>query len=125
MPERNIDSDFIGEVEIVFPYNNIIRRNPPVVEVSFDVEKLMELNDRVPLEILNAMPRARAGTNSTEVNCTFRLPVSMVKTLSLDSLKAVVDLKNVPSGSHKFIPQIIGLPEQAHLIKVDTVLVTF
>ncbi|HEU5293144.1 MAG TPA: hypothetical protein VFU05_21005 [Cyclobacteriaceae bacterium] len=125
LPERNIDSDFIGEVEIVFPNNNVIKRNPPVVEISFDVEKLMEINDQVQLKIINALPRVRSGSNETHVNCTFRLPVSLVKTLSVDSLKAIIDLKDVSQGSHKLVPQIIGLPKQARVIKVDTVLVNF
>jgi hypothetical protein len=125
LPSKNIDEDFIGEVEIVFPNNEVIKRNPPVVEVSFDVEKLIEVNDRIQLSIINALPRLRAGTNATEVNCTFRLPVSMVNTLSIDSLKAVIDLKGVPKGSYKLVPDIIGLPEHARLVKVDTVLVNF
>lgn len=125
LPERDIDSDFIGEVEIVFPHNDVIKRNPPVVEVSFDVEKLMEINDRIQLKIVNMASQSRPNANATEVNCTFRLPVSLVNTLSLDSLKAVIDLKDLPNGSHKLIPEIIGLPDQARLIKVDTVLVNF
>ena len=125
LPERNIDKDFIGEVEIVFPYNNVMKRNPPVVEISFDVEKLMEITDRVQLSIVNVVSRSRASSNATEVNCTFRLPVSLVNTLSLDSLKAVIDLQDLPKGNYKLVPQIIGLPAQARLMKVDTVLVNF
>ena len=94
------------------------------MEISFDVEKLMEINDRVQLKIINA-PRLRAAFNVSEVNCTFRLPVSLVNTLSLDSLEAIIDLKDLPGGRHKIVPEIIGLPEHARLIKVDTVLVNF
>lgn len=124
LPQNNIDSDFIGEVEIIFPNNDLLKRYPPVIEVSFDVEKLMEINDRVQLKIINA-PRLRSAINVIEVNCTFRLPVSLVKTLSVDSLQAVIDLKDAPRGEHKVVPQIIGLPEAARIIKVDTVLVNF
>jgi len=124
LPQNNIDGDFIGEVEIVFPNNDLIKRDPPIVEISFDVEKLMEINDRVQLKIKNA-PRSRTALNITEVNCTFRLPVSLVKSLSTDSLEAIIDLKDVPEGRHKIVPEIIGLPAQARLIKVDTVLVNF
>jgi len=125
LPQNNIDGDFIGEVEIVFPNNDLIKRDPPVVEISFDVEKLMEINDRVQLKVINESTRLRTSINTIEVNCTFRLPVSLVNTLSVDSLKAIIDLKDVPRGSHKIVPEIIGLPNQARLIKVDTVLVNF
>lgn len=124
LPQNNIDGDFIGEVEIIFPNNDLIKRDPPVVEVSFDVEKLMEINDRVQLKIINA-PRYRTAFHVTEVNCTFRLPVSLVKTLSVDSLHAIINLMDVPKGEHKIVPEIIGLPNHARLIKVDTVLVNF
>ena len=125
LPKNNIDGDFIGEVEIIFPNNDRIKRDPPVVEISFDVEKLMEINDRVKLKVINALPRLRSSINVTEVNCTFRLPVSLVNTLSVDSLEAIIDLRDVPRGNHKIVPEIIGLPEHALLIKVDTVLVNF
>jgi len=124
LPQNNIDGDFIGEVEIIFPNNDLIKRDPPIVEISFDVEKQMEINDRVRVKIINA-PRQRTAFNVSEVNCTFRLPVSLVKTLSVDSLEAIIDLKEVPNGRHKIVPEIIGLPQQARLIKVDTVLVNF
>jgi hypothetical protein len=125
LPQSNIDGDFIGEVEIVFPSNNLIKRDPPVVEISFDVEKLMEINDRVQLKVINALPRLRNTLNITEVNCIFRLPLSLVNTLSIDSLEAVIDLKDVPSGSHKIVPEIVGLPDHARLVKVDTVRINF
>ena len=125
LPHDNIDNDFIGEVEIVFSNDHLFKRNPPVVEISFDVEKLMEINDRVRLKIINSLPRLRAAFNVQEVNCTFRLPVSMVDKILADSLEAVIDLKGVLSGNHKIVPEIIGLPKQARLIKVDTVLVNF
>jgi len=125
LPQNNIDSDFIGEIEIIFPNDDLLKRDTPVVEVAFDVEKLMEINDRVQLKVINVPPNLRAAIDVQEVNCTFRIPVSLVKTLSIDSLTAIVDLKAFKTGSNKVVPQVNGLPKNAHLIKVDTVQVNF
>lgn len=122
LPEKNIDRDFIGEVEIIFPNDQLIKRDPPVVQISFDVEKLIEINDRVQIKVI---PPVRASIDVNEVNCTFRLPVSLVNTLSIDSLQAIIDLQYLPRGRHKIVPHISGLPEHARLIKVDTVYVNF
>lgn len=121
LPQKNIDSNFIGEVEIVFQHDEVFKRNPPVIEVSFDVEKLMEITDRIPLEIANVAAHVRSQINVKEINCTYRLPVSLVKTLQVDSLRATVDLKMLPPGNHKIVPTVLGLPPQAHLVKIDTV----
>jgi len=125
MPQKNIDSDFIGEVEIVFQDDALVKCDPPVIEVSFDVEKLMEINDRIPLEVINVPPKLRPSIDVQEINCTYRLPVSLVKKLASDSLRAVIDLKALTGGNYKIVPQITGLPVHAQLIKVDTVRVNF
>lgn len=125
LPQNNIDSDFIGEVEIIFPNDDLLKRDPPVVEVAFDVEKLMEINDRVQLKVINVPPYLRPVIDILEVNCTFRLPVSLVNTLSIDSLTAVINLKTFTPGSYQIVPQVNGLPKNAYLVKVDTVHVNF
>ena len=123
--QDNIDSDFIGEVEVTFPYDFLVKRDHPIVEVAFDVEKLMEVNNRVPLKVVNAPKEFRPIANGLEVNCTFRLPVSMIKTFSNDSLIAVINLDTLPRGSHMVVPVLNGLPKNARLIKIDSVRINF
>jgi hypothetical protein len=125
LPDKNINSDFIGEVEVSPRNDQLLRRDPPVVQVSFDVEKLMEIQDRLPLQLLNVPEDRKLHVEVTEVNCTYRLPVSLVKSFSSDSLKAVVDLATVTDSSSKIIPSVDGLPKQARLVKIDTVRVNF
>lgn len=125
LPQNNIDRDFIGEVEIILLNDALLKRNPPVVEVAFDVEKLMEISDRVQLKVINAHPSVHPSVDVQEVNCTFRLPVSLVNALAVDSLSAIIDLKTLTSGDHQVIPRIEGLPKNAYLVKVDTVRINF
>lgn len=125
LSQDNIDSDFIGEVEVTFPNDFLVKRDHPVVQVSFDVEKLMEVNSRVPLKVLHAPKEFRPSWNGLEINCTFRLPVSTMKAFSNDSLVAVINLKEVMPGNHVISPTLTGLPKNARLIKIDSVRINF
>lgn len=125
LPKKNINRNFKEEIEIVFQHNQLVKRQPPIVEVSFDVEKLMEVSDRIQLRVINAPSRIKSAIDVTEINCTYRLPLSLTNTLSGDSLHAVVDLENYGRGKYVIAPQVIGLPKHAHLIKVDSVRINY
>jgi len=125
IPKRNIDRNFREEIEIVFKYNELVKRQPPVIEVSFDVDKLMEVSDRFQLQIVNPPKGFKPAMNITEINCTYQLPASLANTLPGDSLRAVVDLKDYPPGKHTIAPYVIGLPKHARLVKVDSVQINF
>jgi hypothetical protein len=125
LPRKNINKDFDEEVEISFTKDQLVKRDPPITFISFNVEKLIEVTDRVELEVVNVPARFRPPVEGKLVNFTFRLPVSMVKDIPEDSLRAVIDLKNLSKGEHRMVPAIKGLPSFAHLVKVDTVLINF
>jgi hypothetical protein len=121
LQKRNISKDFKEEVEIVFSSNQNVTRDPPVIEVSFEVEKMMEVNDTIALELFNAPSRIRLAMKDKEINFTYRLPGSLLKKLSPDSVRAIIDLNEFARGNHHIIPIIEGLPPQAYLVKIDTV----
>jgi hypothetical protein len=125
LDKKEIDKDFSDEVEVVLNHSELIKRNPPVVQVSFKVEKLIEVNDRIRLVLINVPARLRPSLDVTKISCTYRLPESLVNTLSGDSLQAVIDMKDLLVGTHKIIPQVQGLPFHAYLVKVDTVRINF
>lgn len=125
LPQRNINKNFKEEVEIVFQNNELVNRQPPIIEVSFEVEKLIEVSDRIQLRVINKPKHIKSAVDVKEITCTYRLPVSLVSTLTGDSLHAVIDLDKYASGRHIIAPQVIGLPKHARLITVDSVRVNF
>jgi hypothetical protein len=125
LPRGGIDKNFEDEVEVVLNHNELIKRDPPVVQVSFQVERMIEVRDTLRLELINIPPRLKPSYDITEVQCTYRLPTSLSKTMLGDSLRAIVDFKNLSPGVHKIAPQITGLPLQSYLVKIDTVRINF
>lgn len=125
LPQTDIRKEFKENVALPLEKNKLITAQPNTVNVLFDVEKLIEVNKQIKLNIINIPSRLKQGGVSKEISCTYRLPISTSKTFTGDSLKAVVDLNNKPKGTYKLVPQVIGLPPYAVLIKTDTVLITF
>ncbi len=125
LPRKGIDKNFNDEVEVVLNHNELIKRDPPVVQVSFQVEKMIEVRDTLRLELINVPVRLKPSYDITKVQCTYRLPTSLANTLLGDSLRAIIDLKNLSQGKHKITPQVTGLPLQSYLVRIDTVRINF
>lgn len=125
LPQANIRKDFNEEVELDVKQNARVTREPEKIKVSLNIEKFELVNKRVKLDIINIPSRLKQGGVIKEISCTYRLPSSTAKTFAGDSLLAVIDLKNKSKGNYKLAPRILGLPENAQVIKTDTVLINF
>lgn len=125
LPQTNIRKDFDESVNLLNEPANLIAASPQKVNVSFNVEKLVQVDAQITLRIINPPSRAKLSGVAREIACVYRLPASISETFTGDSLVALVDLMHKSPGTHKVVPQIIGLPENAVVIKTDTVLINF
>ena len=123
LPQTEIRRDYNEDLELPLTQRNLITRNPQKINVSFEVEKFVQVEKQIKLRFINIPTRLKQGGAFKEIFCTYRLPASISKTFTGDSLEAVVDLKNKPKGTYKLVPLVIGLPEDAIVIKTDTVLI--
>jgi hypothetical protein len=125
LTDRNIDDDFSEDIEVKFLNDELIKRNPPTVSVSFDVDKYIEIEDSIVLEIANPPKGSWPVIGGKKLSCTIALPESFQSSYSPDSLKAVVDLKNFTRGESKLAPSVVGLPPYSYVVKVDSVSIKF
>lgn len=121
--QRNIDDNFREEVEMDFPASDIIKRNPTSVLVSFDVQPMMTVNDSVWIDFIN-IPSTISKVERIKIPVIVAVPEKMVNDLSLDSAKAIIDLKNFHRGSERVLPRLEGLPPFTRVIKMDSVNIT-
>ncbi|WP_276367672.1 hypothetical protein [Chryseolinea sp. H1M3-3] len=122
---RNIDEDFSDDVEVKFLNDELIKRNPPTVSVSFRVDRYIEVEDSVKLEIINPPKNAWTVIGEKKLAFTAAVPQSFQKSFSVDSLRALVDLKNITKGEKKILPKIEGLPPYSRVVKLDSISVKF
>lgn len=123
--QRNIDENFTEVVEVKFPNDEYIIRNPPTVDVTFQVDKLVEKDDSVKLELINTPKNVWPFIERKKISCTIAVPETMLNFYNIDSIKAVVDLENFSKGEAKVLPILEGLPPFAKVIKVDSISIKF
>lgn len=121
LPQNNIRRDFNEIVDLPFGKNNLITVQPEKINVMLKVESFVQVDKQINLIFINVPSRLKQGSMRREISCTYRLPGSIAKTFTGDSLQAIVDLHDKQKGAHWLVPQVIGLPPIAVLVKTDTV----
>ena len=125
LPDRNIDENFSEEVEVKFLNDELIKRDPPTVAVSFQVDNFIEVEDSVRLKVVNPPKHSWPFIEGKEIVCTLAIPESSQGSFSADSLRALVDLRNVKKGENKVLPMIVGLPPFARVVRIDSIAIKF
>ena len=125
IPQRNIDENFKEVVEVKFPNDEFIIRNPPTVDITFQVDKLIEMDDSVRLELINTPKNVWPFIERKKITCRVAVPETMLNFYNIDSIKAVVDLKKFSKGEAKVLPSLEGLPPFTKVIKVDSISIKF
>jgi hypothetical protein len=123
--QRNIDENFKNDIEVDFLNNELIRRDPPTVEVRFDVNRRVEITDSIRLVLINLPKGARPSTAVQELPCTFAISEKFRSLYHRDSVRAVVDLRHFSRGVKQVKPVLQGLPPYSEVLKVDSIYVKF
>ena len=121
--QHNLDANFTENVLVDFLDGGLIKGSPPAVEVSFQVDKLVEVNDSVGLELINVPEHAGPYLEKKKMPIKIGVPQSMLNFYSADSVKAVVDLADFTRGTRKVLPSLKGLPPYTQIIKIDSLFI--
>ncbi len=125
LPQRNIDDDYNESVELRFVNDELIERRPQTVNVTFSVDKLVEVQDSARLKVINAPKHSSQFIERKQLACTVAVPERAMDNFNPDSLVAVLDLKHFTKGVKKILPTIKGLPAYSQVIKLDSVVIKF
>lgn len=117
LPQKNIRKDYKEAISL--PYRNVLQ-SPPAIQVSFSVSDFDTVEDSIMLTVLNQPARIKSGLTQ-RIACTYQLPAAQAQVAQ--SLRAILDLKDLSRGTHKLVPQITGLPQYARLVKTDTLVI--
>ena len=120
---KKINSDFRREVNVVVPNENLITKNPPTVEVIFEVVEWIEMNRKIKLKIENAPASVRLNFAKDSVGCVIQIPKSQLEDFeqTAGNQLATINLKGVGRGDKKLRPIVTGLPINAKLLQIDSV----
>lgn len=120
---NKIGSNFREEVEVEIADADFVQRDPPVVEVKFDVGELVAAKQLIRLEHDN-LPWGYV-TEQDSIQCSFRIPQKFYGKFTASELYGTMplmdkdQLKRGEIGT--FIPIIHGIPPYAEIVSVDSV----
>lgn len=123
LTDNRLGGNFREEVEVEIPDQEYLQRNPPVVEVRFDVGEMQPATQRIRLEIRNLPWGYVAQQDSIIV--TFSVPSRSYGKFRASELYGTLptvtseSLKRGESGL--FVPFIHGTPPYAKIVGIDTV----
>lgn len=123
IPQRNIDEPYQESISVELPYEDVITRRPETVSVRFDVQEMITVEDSIGLALENIPPAVSDVMNSGKIPVRLSIPESYMDDLKMDSLKAVLDLKDFKGGREKILPRVDGMPPFSAVLSIDSVIV--
>jgi len=116
---RKIGENFRESVEVI-TNNEMVKRDPPVVEVMFEVGEVMTINLKVKLEIV--MPSfTRISLSSDSILYQVQIPKNRDDDFTQQRMTASLDLRNAKKGEIRLRPLLKGLPSYAQLLRADSI----
>ncbi len=122
MPTEKISSNFRKEVEVQIDHSEFLKRNPPLVEVMFEIGPVMEVEKKIKL-ILAYSPKEKSVLQVDSVQVRFQIPAVRADDFKTASRKitALADLTNQSQQNGKLLPIINGMPFYAEVIAIDSI----
>jgi hypothetical protein len=117
---KKLDQNFREQIEVPLPESDFISRNPPVVDVMFEVGPMVEVEKWVKLK-LDKMSWGVEIEKDT-IRALFELPERDTEAFQPYSFTVSIDPESIRRGETKFIkPSVNDLPLWAKLIYIDSV----
>lgn len=126
LPEASLNKSFRQEIEIQVPDGESLIKNPPVVSIMFDVSAVEVVERKIGIAFAN-VPVSVKTSSLDSVKIRVQIPKDQLQNFGYDlsHTNALLDLKSKPKGVYKIYPTVVGLPNYAELISVDSLLITF
>jgi len=123
LSENKASEDFREEVEVAVSYDELIKRNPPVAEVRFEVGEVEELIWKLKLEFLNKPSEFHIEGEPDSVTCSLIVPRSQGRNIlsQTQGTRASVDLSGFQKGEWVILPKAEGLSPIVQLLKMDSI----
>lgn len=122
--QKRISENYNEELEVMVPSK--VERNPPVIEVLFDVGEITEIKKNIKLEFIHVPEKAKLSLAKDSILCTLVVAKRDEDKLNVlfNDARAVVDLSALKKGESKLVPTLSGLPSYVQMTGSDTLRLT-
>ena len=123
LPASKLSKNFREETEVVVPNVELIKRNPPVAEIRFEVGEVEELSWKLKLYVLNKPAKWKVDGAPDSVTCYLIVPRNHGRAILSQAFaaRAIVDLTGVPKGETLVGAKAEGLSSLVQILRIDSV----
>ena len=115
-----LSEHFKEELEVIIPNGEMIKRNPPVVEVRFEVGEVEEVVWKLKINYLNKPASLMIEGAQDSIDCRFVVPKGR-NIFTKEQGQAIVDLSGLPKGESVVVPKAGGLSAFVQVLQIDSV----
>jgi len=122
MSKSKVDENVREELEVQVAGDELLKRNPPVVEVRFEVGEVKEIPWKLKLMGKDKKVSWRVDGLPDSVSCRMVVPIGLDLTvLKSPNVHAFVELNQAIPGNFVVLPRASGLPPAARIVTMDSV----
>lgn len=115
---EDVSENFRDEEEVRFEGSEFVRRNPPVVQVMFEVAKVEVVNKKLKVEI----DKNPGWLLQDSVEATFQIPVNRRTDFDTQSREMISKVNAKTLIKYRTVlPKILNTPTYALLLRIDSV----
>lgn len=111
LPERNIDDRYDEELSLDLFSPTIIKKNPELIRIRFDVEEFMPQNFILDIEKVNFPPDSTIYLEENQVETSFLLQRSYRNRIDKSDFLIIADLKYIHSVDSTITLEIMDQPD--------------
>lgn len=113
---KRIDADQIDEIEVMVEQVDLVKRDPPVVQVRYEVGRVENISMKVRVKY----DSLEKGIGADSTSCTFSIPVQFIKRPG-ELFTHIHGLVSSAKRNTKVLPDMVGLPPFVKVVHVDSV----
>jgi len=118
LTENALSKNFRTEAEVVFPGSEFLKRNPPVIQIMFEVNQVVSIKKNLKVMVDKSSGQEVADS----VEALFQIPASREEDFKLQSHEILSEVR--AKQFRKFraaVPRVVNIPPYALLLRVDSV----
>jgi hypothetical protein len=115
---KNVSENFRTEAEIDFQGSEFIKRNPPIVQIMFEVGRVVRIQKNIKVIYLKNIGLGVADS----VEAQFQIPEGREEDFKMQSREIFSEVKlSQFKRFHTALPKVMSIPPYALLLRVDSV----
>ena len=116
--DKNLTDNFRTEAEVEFTGSEFVKRNPPVVQIMFEVNQVVNIKKNIKVIVAKSTRQEVADS----VEALFQIPAGREEDFKVQSREILSEVREKQFEKfHVALPKVKNIPPYALLLKVDSV----